>query len=85
MFSTQSDNCIPICPYFDIISLCAAEFEEPKDGTSGKGFIELHLCLSDSSYSSIISEVLSVNRISPIHQATLHKHCEQRSNQEVIG
>ena len=37
MFSTQSDNCIPISPYFDIISLFAAEFEEPKIGIWGKG------------------------------------------------
>ena len=37
MFSTQSDNCILIHPYFDIISLFAAEFEEPKIGISGKG------------------------------------------------
>ena len=37
MFSTQSDNCILICPYFYIISLFAAELEEPKIGISGKG------------------------------------------------
>ena len=37
MFSTQSDNCILISPYFDIISLFAAELEQPKIGTSGKG------------------------------------------------
>ena len=30
MFSTQSDNCIPICPFSDIISSFAAELEEPK-------------------------------------------------------
>ena len=33
MFSTDSDNLISI---FDIISLFAAEFEEPKIGISGK-------------------------------------------------
>ena len=32
MFSTKPDNYIPICPYFDIISLFAAELEEPKLG-----------------------------------------------------
>ena len=37
MFSTQSENCIPISQYFDIVSLFAAEVEEPKIGTSGKG------------------------------------------------
>ena len=37
MFSTQSDNCIPICPYFDIISLVAFELKEPKIGKLGKG------------------------------------------------
>ena len=37
MFSTQSDNCILIYPYFDILSVFAAEFEEPKTGISGKG------------------------------------------------
>ena len=40
MFSTQSDNCIPICPYFGIISLFGAEFEKPKIGISGKGLIQ---------------------------------------------
>ena len=39
MFSTQSDNCIAICPYFDIIPLLAAEFEEPKIGISGNYII----------------------------------------------
>ena len=34
MFSTQSDNWNPICPYFG--SLFAAEFEKPKTGTSGE-------------------------------------------------
>ena len=38
MFSTQSDNCIPICPYSDIISLVAFELEELKSVISGKGF-----------------------------------------------
>ena len=40
MFSTQSDNCIPIVHIFDLISLFAAEFEEPKIGISGKGLIK---------------------------------------------
>ena len=48
MFSIQSDNFIPICPYFDIISLFAAELEEPKIGISVKGLI---LSLSDTSNS----------------------------------
>ena len=39
MFSTQSDNCIPIVHTSDILSLFAAEFEEPKIGISGKGLI----------------------------------------------
>ena len=37
MFSTQSDNRISICRYFDIISLFAFELEEPKIDISGKG------------------------------------------------
>ena len=37
MFSTQPDNCIPICLFFDIISLFAAELEEPQIGLSGEG------------------------------------------------
>ena len=42
MFSTQSDNCIPICPYFFFhLSFFAAEFEEPKIGISGKGLSEI--------------------------------------------
>ena len=41
MFSTQAGNCIPIHPYFVIISLFAAELEEPKIGISGKGLKEI--------------------------------------------
>ena len=38
MFSTQPENCISICPYiFDIISLFAAELEEPKLAYQVKG------------------------------------------------
>ena len=37
MFSTQSDNCTPSDDIFDIISLFAAELEEPKIGVWGKG------------------------------------------------
>ena len=40
MFSTQSDNCIIIYPYFDI-SLLAQEFEQPKVVISGKGLTTL--------------------------------------------
>ena len=37
MFSSQLDNCIPpFVHIFDIISLFAAELEEPKIGLSGK-------------------------------------------------
>ena len=32
MFSTQSDNCTPLCLYFDILILFAAELEKPKIG-----------------------------------------------------
>ena len=39
MFSTQSENCIPICQYYDIIPLFAAELEEPKTGMWGKGLM----------------------------------------------
>ena len=46
MFSTQSDKCIPICPFFGIISLYAAEFEKPKIGISGKGLTPYHTILS---------------------------------------
>ena len=37
MFSTQSDNCIPLVHIFEIISVFAAELQEPKIGISGKG------------------------------------------------
>ena len=37
MFSTQSDNCMPIVHIFDIIFLFAACLEEPKIGIGGKG------------------------------------------------
>ena len=37
MFSTQWDNCILICPFFDITCVFPAEFEKPKIGMSGKG------------------------------------------------
>ena len=37
MFSTKSDICIPICPFFDIMPLFAAELGEPKIGISGSG------------------------------------------------
>ena len=42
MCSTQSDICIPICPYIYIIhvSLFSAEFEKPKIDISGKGLTE---------------------------------------------
>ena len=39
MFSTQSYNCIPICPYFYIVALFAAELEDPKIDIRGKGLI----------------------------------------------
>ena len=49
MFSTQSDICILIYPYFDIISLsAAAEFEEPKIGISGKGLIASQSLFDDA-------------------------------------
>ena len=41
MFSTQSESCIPFVNIFYIISLFAAELEEPKIGISGKGLILL--------------------------------------------
>ena len=50
MFSTQSDNCIPICPIFDILSLFSAEMEKPKIGISGKG-LEMIICYSTISTS----------------------------------
>ena len=37
MFSTQSDNYIPFVHIFDIKFLFAAELEEPKIGSWGKG------------------------------------------------
>ena len=37
MFSTHSDNCIPIVHISEIISLLAAELKKPKIGISGKG------------------------------------------------
>ena len=41
MFFTQSENCIPICPYFRHYILFAAELEEPKLGTPGKGLTKM--------------------------------------------
>ena len=46
MFSTHSDNSIPIISYFDIISLFAAEFEETKIGVSGIGLMLALACNS---------------------------------------
>ena len=42
MISTQSDNHVPICPYFwhHIFTLFTAELEEPKIGIWGEGFTE---------------------------------------------
>ena len=37
MFYTQSDNLSPFVHIFDIISVFAAELEEPKIGIWGKG------------------------------------------------
>ena len=36
VFNSKSDNCIPLCPFFDIISLFAVELERPKIVISGK-------------------------------------------------
>ena len=43
MFSSQSENCIPTCQYFNIISLFVADLEMPKIGISGKGLISQNL------------------------------------------
>ena len=43
MFSTPSENYFPICPYFIIISLFAAEFEKAKIVLSGKGLNTIQL------------------------------------------
>ena len=46
-FSTQSDNCIPICVHiFDILSLFATESEEPKISIWGKGLTLYQIILS---------------------------------------
>ena len=37
MFSTQTENIFPFVKILDIISLFAAELEEPKIGMWGKG------------------------------------------------
>ena len=47
MFSTQSENCIPICQY--VASLFAAELQEPKIGMWGKGLIGTFQLLSAAS------------------------------------
>ena len=39
MFSTQSENCTPICQYFWHHIFISAELEEPKIGMWGKGLI----------------------------------------------
>ena len=40
IFSTQSDNFIPIFHIFDIMSFYAFELQEPKIGISGKGLTQ---------------------------------------------
>ena len=39
MFSSQSDNCISICPYFWHVIFICVWIEEPKIGTWGNGLI----------------------------------------------
>ena len=46
MFFTQSDNCILICPYFDVISLFATKLEETKIGICGEGLRTFLVLLS---------------------------------------
>ena len=46
-FLLKSVYCIPICPFFDIISLFADELKEPKIGISGKGLKSLHFELQN--------------------------------------
>ena len=43
MFSTQSENCIPICQYFRHHILFAAALEEPKIGVLSKGLKKVAL------------------------------------------
>ena len=71
MFSTQSDNCIPICTYFYIISSFAAEIEEPKTGISGKG-------LTISLYSILFKPlgVFSYNRC--LHRDERNDYCHNK-------
>ena len=45
MFSTRSDNYVPIVHVFDIISLFAAALEEPKIGICGKGLMRTAMML----------------------------------------
>ena len=42
MFSTQSENCIPICQYFWHHIFIVAELEEPQIGIWGKGLRYMH-------------------------------------------
>ena len=54
MFSTQSDNCIPICSYF---WHHAAELEDPKTGISGKG---LNICLQNCKISTNLRKYVTM-------------------------
>ena len=48
LFPTQSDKCVPICPYFDI-SLFVAESKKPKIGISDKGLSPISKMFSTAS------------------------------------
>ena len=60
MLSTRSDNCTPFVHIFDIISLFAAELQEPKIGISGK---ELTLSQTSPGFSRVCSTSLFENTV----------------------
>ena len=62
MFSTRSDNCIPICPIFDIISLFATDLEEPKTGISGKGLKTVFTGVKKNLLNYQIKRFISMNK-----------------------
>ena len=75
MFSTQADNCIPICPYF-CHHLFAAELEEPKIGISGKGLTiyqtrKFQLCLKLEGFADDNFSVVQMGYFSLIGKKTL--------------
>ena len=61
-FFSQSDNCIPIYPYFFDIFLFAAELEEPKIFISGKG-LEVALQILGRKFYKNVKKIIHTSKI----------------------